>query len=189
MNIQGVGDELLKQWKERMLDVETIRRERQRKLDALQKEMDGYLATIDRCSSPQVIKRIEEKIEELEAKQVRLGGRVEKPKEGEYDFETALNRVLDFIKNPFGMWKTGDLPQRRLVLRLVFQEPLVYGRERGFGTPTFSLPINVACVLELDKMEVVEMVRKSWNSLEGLVREWSELLRGLVPATNSTRAA
>lgn len=187
--LQGVRDELLVQWKERLLDVETIRKNRQQKLDAIQKEMDGYLAAIDRCSSPVVIKRIEEKIEELEARRVRLGGPVERPKEGEYDFETALDRVLDFLKNPFGMWKTGDLAQRRLVLRLVFQEPLAYGRERGFGTPTFSLPINVACVLELDKMEVVDMVRKSWNSLEALVREWSELLRGLVPPSGSTQPA
>ena len=61
-------------------------------------------------------------------------------------------------------------------VRLVFQEPLVYDRESGFETPTFSPPVAVSCVLELDKLELVDMVRKSWNSLEVLVREWAELL-------------
>lgn len=173
----GVKTELLSEWKRRMLDVETVRKERQRKLDAIQKEINGYLEAIDRCHSPVVIKRIEEQVEALEAKRLRLGGRIEKGKH--YDFEHALNLAFDFIKNPFLMWKTGDLAQRHLVLRLVFQEPLVYDRKTGFGTPTFSPPINLSCILELDKMEVVDLVRKSWNSLEALVREWAEALKGL----------
>ena len=76
-----------------------------------------------------------------------------------------------------------------LVLRLVFTDALVYDRKTGFGTPSFSLPINIACVLELDKMEVVDMVRKSWNTLEGLVREWAESLRALPQAKNQSEAA
>ena len=180
--LTGVRAEFLAEWNRRMLDVETVRKERQRKLDAIQKEIGNFLEAIDRCSSPTVIKRIEERIEELEAKRLRLGGRIEKSKNGEYDFATALDRVLEFIKNPLLMWETGDLRQRRLVLRLVFQEPLVFGRETGFATPTFTLPIAVSCVLELDEMELVDMVRRSWNSLEGAIREWAEAIGGLPEA-------
>lgn len=183
--LEGVRSELLTLWQTRMLDVETIRKQRQKRLDTIEKEMAGYLDALDKCSSPVVIKKIEERVEELAAKRVRLGGRVEKPKRGEYDFELALNRVLEFLRNPLEMWQTGDLRQRLLVLRLVFTEPLVYDRETGFGTPSFSLPINVACVLELDEMEVVDLVRKSWNSLEVLVREWAEAIQRLWEAKNA----
>lgn len=170
--LEVVRRELLDHWKARNLDVEMIRRERQRKLDAIQEEIDGSLRTIDRCNNPIVIKRIEEKVSALEAKRIRLGGRIEKPKYGDYDFETALDGVLAFIRNPLQMWKTGDLGQRRLVLRLVFQEPLDYTPGIGFGTATFSPPIHLACVSELNEMEVVDMVRKSWNHLEEFIREW-----------------
>ena len=35
----------------------------------------------------------------------------------------------------------------------------------------------------------VDMVRKSWNTLEVIVREWAEMLRGLREARNATEAA
>lgn len=174
-----VRAELLDQWEKKKMDVATIRKERQRKLDAIEKEINNYSAAIAHCSSPVVLKRIEEAIEDLEAKKLRLGGRIEKPKAGEHDFQTALDRVLDFLKNPLRMWKTGDLAQRRLVLRLVFTEPLVYDRETGFQTARFSLPINIACITELDDLEVVDMIRKSSNRLLALIREWAEALNGL----------
>ncbi len=144
--IRVVRTELLSQWQARQLDVETVRRERQRKLDDIQKQIDGCLEVLQRCHNPTVVQRLEETVDALEAKRLRLGGRIKKSKDGEVDFETALDRVLDFLSNPLGMWQTGDLQQRRLVLRLVFEEPLVYDRETGFATASFSLPIRVSCV-------------------------------------------
>jgi site-specific DNA recombinase len=180
--LKGVKAELLSQWQRQMMDVEMVRKERQRKLDEIDKKIAGYLEAVGQCSSPTLIKKIEEEVNALEAKRLRLGGRIELATD--YDFEKALNLVFDFLKEPFQMWKTGDLRQKRLVLRLVFSEPLVYERKSGFGTPTFSPPINVACILELDKMELVDMVRKSWNSLERAIREWAALLQGLPDARN-----
>lgn len=177
--LEIVRRELLDLWKARKLDVDTLRRQRQKRLEAIETEIQEYAAAIKRCHNATVIRTIEEKIVELEAKRTRLGGRIEKPKQGEYDFQTATDRVFDFIKNPLQMWQSGDLTQKRLVLRLVFQEPLVYDREAGFQTTSFSLPINIACVPELDEMEVVDLIRKSSNRLEGLVRQWFLWLQGL----------
>jgi DNA invertase Pin-like site-specific DNA recombinase len=182
--LQIVRVELLDHWNRRMLDVATLREERKRKLDAIQKEISGYLTAVERCSNPTVIQQIEERVEALEAKKLRLGGRIPKPQQGDYDFATALDRVLDFIKNPLLMWKTGDLRQRQLVLRLIFSDPLVYSRETGFATATFSLPVKLSCVPELDKLEMVDMVRKSCNRLEQMIREWYVMLNGLPVATN-----
>ncbi|OGJ54650.1 hypothetical protein A3D11_01045 [Candidatus Peribacteria bacterium RIFCSPHIGHO2_02_FULL_49_16] len=95
------------------------------------------------------------------------------------DCESILHRdhVLDFFQNPFAMWQTGDLLQKRLVLRLVFAEPLVYDRQTGIQTATFSLPVAVACVSQLDKKEVVDMLRKSSNRFADLVKEWCNHLK------------
>lgn len=175
--MKAVETELLDLWQRKQLDVETVRKERERKLAAIQKDIDGYAAAISHCSSPVVLRRIEEAMEALEAKKVRLGGRIERPKGPDHDFKTALKRVTEFLKAPLFMWKTGDLSQRRLVLRLVFTEPLIFDAEIGFQTPSFSLPINIACVPELDEMEVVDMVRKFSNRLREMIQEWYTQLR------------
>ena len=154
--LEVVKAELSYQWNKRLLDVNIVRQERQDKLDAVQTEIDEYIESIKLCSNPGVIKTIEEKIDALEAKKLRLGEKVERPKK-HYNFDDALDQVFEFLKDPHFVWKTGDLSERRLVLRLVFDEPLIYNRETGFGTAKFSLPVNVSCVTELDEMEVVEM--------------------------------
>ena len=151
-----VKAELQKQWDKRMLDVDTVRKERQKKINAVQKEIEECLETIQRCSNATVIKKLEEKVEALEAKKMRLGERVSKPKK-EYNFSEAVDQVFDFLKDPYFVWHTGDLKQKRLLLRLIFEEPLLYDRNTGFGTAKFSLPVNLSCVTELDKLEVVEM--------------------------------
>ncbi len=155
--LKVVRAELLDQWNTRMLDVESVRKERKRKLDAIDKEIAGYLEAIKGCSNPTVIKKIEESIEALEAKRMRLGEKIEIKNRKNYDFESALNRVLEFLQYPFAMWQQGDLAQKRLVLRLVFEKELTYDKETAFGTASFSLPINICCIPELDEMEVVEM--------------------------------
>src|SRR5207248_8602679 len=80
--LEVVRRRLLDHWAERKLDVETVRKRRQARLDAIEEEIRGYLGAIDKCSSPVVLKRIEEQVQALEAEKVRLGGRITKPREG-----------------------------------------------------------------------------------------------------------
>jgi hypothetical protein len=84
---------------------------------------------LNHCANPTVIKKIEENVEALEAKRLRLGGKMEKVSSKNYDFDAAVDRVFAFIKNPLSMWQKGDLSRRRLVLRLVFEKTLVYKQE------------------------------------------------------------
>jgi hypothetical protein len=168
--------ELMDQWQARRQSVEAVRQERQAKLDAIDQEIAARLDAIKLCQNATVIQAMEEKVSELEARRLRLGGPIEKPTRGDYDYQTAVDAVFDFLKDPLRMWKKGELGVQRLVLRLVFAEPLVYDRKTAFQTATFSPPIALSCVPELDKMEVVDMVRTISNRLEEKIREWYELL-------------
>jgi len=182
-NIMAIAKmELLGQWQAKMLDVEAVRMERKQKVDAIEKEIAEYVVAVKLCHDAVVIQTIEEKIDELRAKGLRLGGRIKRPRDGDYDFQTAVNLVFDFLKDPLFMWKTGDLGQKRLVLRLVFAEALTYNRERGFQTAPLSLPMAISCVPELDEMEVVDMARKSSNRLVALIRQWAESMKPLQKA-------
>ena len=57
-------------------------------------------------------------------------------------FETAVNRVLDFIGNPYDAWNKGDLLQKSRIQKLVFVRPLKYSKSKGFGTAEMSLPFR-----------------------------------------------
>lgn len=68
-----------------------------------------------------------------------------------------MNRVFEFIKNPYAMWEKGDLARRRLVLGLVFEKALVYKKDHGFEHPELSLPIAIACSTGRNFKSVVTM--------------------------------
>lgn len=151
-----VKADLLAEWNQRLLTVENVRKERQQKIKDLEDRMKELIDKIEHSKSPTVIEELELRVEAMKAKKIRLGGKVSAPKK-QYDFETALNRSFDFIKNPLQKWKKGDLKQRQLVLRFIFEDALVYSKETGFETAKLSLPVKISCVPELDRLELVEM--------------------------------
>ena len=155
--LEVIRIELLALWNKKIGNVEAIRQKRNARLETVKKDIKEYCALIKTAKSQTIRRTYEEQIEELEMEQVRLGENIQKIEARTYEFEPALNKVIEFLKDPFLMWKTGDLAQQRLVLRMVFDELLIYDHEKGFYTATFSLPVELSCVPELDKMEVVEM--------------------------------
>ena len=148
---------LLERWKERMIGVGTVRKERQKKLDDIQRQIEGYLKSLNHCTNSTVIKKIEENVEALEAKRLRLGGKVKKLSDRNYDFNAAVDHVFSFIKDPLDMWQKGNLERKRLVLRLIFEKALVYEKGRGFEHPELSLPIAISCTTGRNLKYVVEM--------------------------------
>jgi len=155
--LEVIRIELLALWSKKIGDVEAIRRKRNARLAEVKKDIKDYCNLIKTTKSNTVRRTYEERIEELEMEQLRLGEKQQQTSTRNYEFEPALNKVIEFIKDPFLMWTTGDLAQQRLVLRMVFDELLVYDHKKGFYTATFSLPIELSCVPELDRMEMVEM--------------------------------
>ena len=155
--LEVVRIELSAMYHERRENVAAMLQKRNDRLKEIKGDIDSYCVLIKEASNATVRRTYEEKIEELDAEKIRLGDTSKKPQDDGKDFEVALHRVMEFIEDPFLMWKTGDLEQQRLVLRMVFAEPLVYDAETGFYTATLSLPLKASCIPELDRLEVVEM--------------------------------
>ncbi|MDD5103924.1 MAG: recombinase family protein [Candidatus Peribacteraceae bacterium] len=149
--------EMMVHWESNIIDVDAINKRRAEKQKDVENDIKFFTDRLKETRTPALVHVYEEKILELDAERTRLGEKVMPKKKPDFDFGTALNGAMAFISEPYTMWKTGDLSQRRLVLRMVFEEPLVYDMATGFGTAKFSLPINLACIMELDALEVVEM--------------------------------
>jgi hypothetical protein len=148
-------------WNNRTHDMENLVVTRQEKERDIEKKIKNFTARIGETSSKALIEEYEHSVEELKAEKLRLGGsmEVDASKLAKYDFGTALRIVFDFIKNPYQMWKTGNLQIKRLVLRLVYSEPLVYTKGIGFGTMSLSLPVEISCLSVSSKEQLVEVKR------------------------------
>lgn len=77
----------------------------------------------------------------------------------EDSFGTALEEVFNFVKSPYQIWTSGDINDKKLVLKLAFAEEMAFNPEKGFGTPKLSAIFNVFEDFAKAKSPHVEMGR------------------------------
>lgn len=85
---------------------------------------------------------LEARIEKLERQKIVLAERVETTVPPKGRLEDCIELALNFLSNPWNIYKNGDFAMRQTVLRLVFAEPLIYGQNGAYGTPEFSFPFK-----------------------------------------------
>ena len=60
-----------------------------------------------------------------------------------HTFEQMFEHALQFLSNPWKLWKSGNLIAQRTVLRLAFAEQITFARNEGLRTPKTTLPFKV----------------------------------------------
>lgn len=113
-----------------------------RKIATIQTEIDQILERIMSASNAMVIKAYEDKIAKLERNKALLSENLTKQTPAKGVFDEKLELALDFITNPWNIWKNGHANTRRLVLKLAFAGPVPYDRKTGARTPEKSLPFK-----------------------------------------------
>lgn len=108
--------------------------------------MDEKLAHV---YEQQIIK-CQKESEELQEKLRNLGV-------SSVSFETALEVVFGFLKNPVVIWETEDINAKRLVLKLVFAEKLAYHPDLGFETAQKSKFVGLFETISANDSQDVEM--------------------------------
>jgi hypothetical protein len=98
-----------------------------------------------------LIKTYEKELEKLSHEEQILENQVQVMRGTKPNFGTALDVTFNFLKNPYLFWKKDDLKSKHLVLKLVFEDKIIYDRENGFGTTILSLPLRVFELNALDK--------------------------------------
>lgn len=145
-------------WSERTVGSRQAEVETQKEIANVSAEMERFVERIAKTDSEVVASAYEKKIEELTNRKLLLEEQKDKPNlYSGVDFETALNEVFGYIKNPYEIWTNGIFEDKRLVLRMVLSQHLVYNRKSGFETATFSLPIRLFGTSLDDKSRLVEM--------------------------------
>lgn len=103
----------------------------------------------------------------LEKEKTVLVQNLDSKKMTPFDFQTALENILNFVKNPSYYWKNGNADTKKIVLKLCFQDYLYYSEKFGFQTPNYSVPFKLFRSLSDTELPLVEMggvaPPSSWN--------------------------
>ena len=120
-------------------DKRLIRTERN-KLDT---QIEGILDRVVDADSPTLISAYEKRIEKMEREKLILDEKLETRGKTLHPFEQMFEHALQFLSNPWKLWKSGNLIAQRTVLRLAFAEQITFARNEGLRTPKTTLPFKV----------------------------------------------
>ncbi len=90
-----------------------------------------------------VVKAYEEKIRALETEKLLLQERIANGPRPVSSFDDTLRTALGFLANPWNLWISDRLEDKKTVLKLVFGQRLKYRRDEGFRTANLTLPFKV----------------------------------------------
>ena len=126
-------------------------------------KVDGQVAQfLDRvveATVPSVIAAYEDRIRKLEESKLLIVERLNNAARPASTFEDALRTALDFLANPWNLWQSDRLEDRRTVLKLTFAERLRYKCKEGFRTASLSLPFNIITQILSDEKEMARPKR------------------------------
>ena len=116
------------------LDVETKR---------IQKQMDSLVERIIETDSPTLIGAYEKKLRDLEISKAEIADKISNCGRPIRSFEDTYRTAMSFLENPYKIWLSDRLVDKRAVLKLAFASHLPFSRIDGFRTAQMSLPFNV----------------------------------------------
>ncbi len=85
----------------------------------------------------------EERIRRLEQDKAVLRERIAETKVPARSFDEVLRTAMGFLANPWILWNSPRLDDRRTVLKLVFADRLTYSKSEGLRTANLTLPFKV----------------------------------------------
>lgn len=134
---------LLDVWNKRMTEIDNIKKNHEKELNEVRAKIRNFLDKLSKTENENVIKTYEKEIEKLTNEEQQLENQAQLMRGTKLEFGTALDTTFNFIKNPYIYWMKDDLKSKQLVLKLVFDDRIIYDRQNGFGTAKLSLPLRV----------------------------------------------
>ncbi len=141
-------------YNEKLKDYASTLRLKETKVLEQSKEIEKLLKLIINTENEKLRRLYESKLVELEENKARMESELLVQDNKAPNFETALDDVFSFVKNPRVFYDTGDLKTKRTVLNLVFAKNPEYDKEKGFGTAEKSLLFKLIEANSNDKLQL-----------------------------------
>lgn len=125
----------------------------------VERQVSTFLERILDASLPSVIATYEDRIRSLEEQKVAIRERMANSKRPAQDFEKKVRTALGFLANPWNLWRSERLEDKRTVLKLAFAKRLEYRRNEGFRTANLSLPFKLLDTISGSDLEMAHRTR------------------------------
>ncbi|SNZ21335.1 Recombinase zinc beta ribbon domain-containing protein [Cohaesibacter gelatinilyticus] len=124
------------------------------KLAKTEKQIGQLLDRIMESGVPSVISAYERRIQKLEEEKLILQDRIAETTHPKSSFEDTLRTALEFLSNPWILWRSERLEDKQIVLKLAFADRLRYSRETGLRTANLAFPFKVLGALAGGNLEM-----------------------------------
>jgi site-specific DNA recombinase len=111
-------------------------------MSKIEKQIEQFLDRIADTDTVSIIKTYESRIRKLEEQKIVIEEKIAHCGRPVRSFDETLRTALDFLGNPWKLWVSDRLEDKRTVLKLAFINRLTYVRNEGFRTPDLSLPFK-----------------------------------------------
>jgi len=154
-----VSEMFRKAWDMRHAHFEAMQALARRELASLESQIEQLVDRMAETKSSTAFSAFERRLEKLEHNKLiaaeRLAGNVETHRPFDEMFELALA----FLSNPWKLWASERLEDKRTALKLAFQGRLEYHREDGVRTAKTTLPFNILGGLQMPNFEMARRTR------------------------------
>lgn len=148
---------LLDLWEKRVQTLDSQQARIERQLTDTRKQIDVLSARVVKAMDEKLASVYEEQIIKCQKESESLQEKLQTLGVSAVSFETALETVFGFIKNPLVIWESGDINAKRLTLKLVFAEKLAYHPKFGFETAQKSRFVGLFETISANNSQDVEM--------------------------------
>ncbi len=135
----------------------------------IERKLSQVVDRLVEADSSTIVKAYEKRVEELERQKLILTEKIAKCGTPARDYQSSFQTALKFLANPWNLWESGRLEDRRAMLKLVFGGRIVFDRFEGFQTPEISLPFKALGAISGPKKDMVRPagLEPATPSLEG----------------------
>lgn len=130
-------------WDQRTVQAEAIALGLKREAKDIETQVGRLLERVIEADNASVVAAYEKKIAQLESRKLVLAEKLGSGVRPHHAFEDLFELAMRFLANPWNIWNSGQLPLRRIVLRLAFAERVPYRRGEGFSNAKTSLPFSI----------------------------------------------
>ena len=130
-------------WDSRLASSQTQAQSIESEVRKIDNQVEQLLDRIVAADSQTLIATYEKRIKALEERKALLNEKVRHCGRPLESFDMTLRTALQFLGNPYNLWLSDRIEDKRTVLKLVFATRLPYVRNEGFRTANLSLPFKV----------------------------------------------
>ncbi len=131
-----------REWELRLASLNDMKKVLRHDILKLDKQIEAMMDKIADAESNTAITAFSRRIDRLEKDKLLKAEKLENGTAPQRPFDEMFELALQFLSNPWKLWASDRLEDKRTVLKLAFDNRLAYCRNEGFRTPQASVPFT-----------------------------------------------